>query len=288
MDLSLGLEATHVVVTGGAGYIGTVVVAAFLAAGAFVSAFDINESKMTLKHERLDWHVVDIASEVAIETAFEHARVKHGVISTCVALAGLDLSYLPHRQSLCDMPLSQWQRTHKTNVEGTFLTARTWLRNIRSYADPSTRNVSLIIIGSESGVFGETRNADYAASKSAIQYGLVQSLVKDLVKIHPRARVNAVAPGPVDTPQFRKECAEDEHALWMDAQATVALKMPVSMDNVARTVLFLASERWSGNTTGQVLMVDSGKSGKVHWPQEEVNDWNKETTLLTNPSNTIF
>lgn len=264
MDMDLGLNGTHVVVTGGAGHIGTAVVQAFLAAGAVVSAFDIKE-EMGLRHERLHWHIVDITSEISLEAAFEEAYSRDGVISTCIALAGLDLSYLPKHASLCDMPLSQWQRTHRTNTDGTFLTARTWLRNIRSYADSSTRNVSLVIIGSEAGIFGVTGNADYGASKSAIQYGLVQSLVKDVANIHPRARVNAVAPGPVDTPQFRKECAEDTNAIWLEAQATVALKTPVPMESVARTVVFLASENWSGNTTGQVLRVDSGKSGKVHW-----------------------
>ena len=265
MDLSLGLEGTHVAVTGGAGSIGRAVIQAFLAAGAVVSAFDINEDKMKFEHERLHWQVADITSESSIETAFEQAFAWNGVISTCVALAGLDLSYLPQHASICDMPLLQWQRTHQTNAEGTFLTARSWLRNVRSHADPSTRNVSLVIIGSEAGTFGVSGNADYGASKSAIQHGFVQSLVKDVVNIHPRARVNAVAPGPVDTPQFRKECAEDSNVLWLEAQATVALKAPVSMESVAKTVLFLASENWSGNTTGQVLMVDSGKSGKVHW-----------------------
>jgi len=265
MDLSLGLEGTHVVVTGGAGYIGLAVVEAFLTAGAVVSAFDINEGKLKLQHERLHWQVADITSEPSLESAFETAYTTSGVISTCIALAGLDLSYLPQHTSLCDMPLSQWQRTHRTNAEGTFLTARAWLRNIRSHADSSTRNVSLVIIGSEAGTFGVTGNADYGASKSAIQYGLVQSLVKDIVNLHPRGRVNAVAPGPVDTPQFRKECAEDSKAMWLEAQATVALKTPVPVASVARTVLFLSSENWSGNTTGQVLSVDSGKSGKVHW-----------------------
>jgi len=272
MDMSLGLDGTHVVVTGGAGYIGLAVVQAFLAAGANVSAFDINEAKMTLRHERLNWQIADVTSESSIENAFENARTKNGVVASCIALAGLDLSYLPQHSSICDMPISQWQRTHRTNVEGTFITARTWLRNIRSHADKSLRNVSLVIIGSESGIYGVTGNADYGASKSAIQYGLVQSLVKDVVKIHPRARVNAVAPGPVDTIQFRKECAEKNNFIWLEAQATVALKTPVPMESVARSVVFLTSETWSGNITGQVLSVNSGKSGVVHWLPEEVTD----------------
>lgn len=265
MDLGLGLEGTHVVVTGAAGAIGSGVVQGFLAAGSLVSAFDINKAKMILKHENLQWHVVDITSEQCMENAFERATKQRGAVSVCIALAGLDLSYIPHHSSICDMPVAQWQCTHKVNVEGTFLTARTWLRNIRSHGKASDRNVSLVIIGSEAGTFGVHGNADYGSSKSAIQYGLVQSLVKDVVNIHPRARVNAVAPGPIDTPQFREECAQDNNALWLEAQATVALRTPVPIDSVVRSILFLSSETWSGHITGQILSVDSGKSGKVHW-----------------------
>jgi enoyl-[acyl-carrier-protein] reductase (NADH) len=82
-------------------------------------------------------------------------------------------------------------------------------------------------------------------------------------------RVNAVAPGPVDTLQFRKECAENPHQFWVDSQATTGLKKPVPLEAVAKSILFLASENWSGSITGQVLNVDSGKQGKVMWMKDE-------------------
>jgi NAD(P)-dependent dehydrogenase (short-subunit alcohol dehydrogenase family) len=81
--------------------------------------------------------------------------------------------------------------------------------------------------------------------------------------------VNAIAPGPVDTAQFRKECRENPEQFWLDAQATTALKKPVPPESVAKSILFLASESWSGNITGQILNVDSGKQGKVMWTKEE-------------------
>lgn len=171
------------------------------------------------------------------------------------------------------MDVEQWRRTHKINVEGTFLTARTWLRQLREHAKIDTerrlRNVGLVIVGSESGTFGERGNADYAAGKSAVQGGLVKSLMGDVNRIWPGARVNAVAPGPVDTPQFKKECAENPNQLWLDAQATTALKKPVPPESIAKSILFLASENWSGNITGQILNVDSGKQGKVMNMKEE-------------------
>lgn len=49
----------------------------------------------------------------------------------------------------------------------------------------------------------------------------------------------------------------------------VALKRPVPPENVAKSILFLASENWSGSITGQVMNVDSGKQGKVMWMRKE-------------------
>ncbi|KAL9598683.1 MAG: hypothetical protein Q9219_004352 [cf. Caloplaca sp. 3 TL-2023] len=219
LDLGLRLERAHVVVTGGSGYIGSATVKAFLAAGAYVSVFDIAYPKATLQHLHLKFHIVDITSEGQLTNAFEAARRDFGVVQCCVALASLDLSSLEHRESIIDMPVEQWRRTHQVNVEGTFLTAKTWLQQIKDSGSEMT-NVSLVIVGSESGHFGERTNADYASGKSAVQFGLVQSLKSDFVKKLPRARVNAVAPGPVNTERFRWECQQNPDQYWLDAQAT--------------------------------------------------------------------
>lgn len=221
MDLSLNLEGTHVVITGAAGYIGSVTVAAFLTAGANVSALDIDPSKLaanlsaysatatptksssTSSAEDLANHPnlyvlppSDVTSESSLSSAFELARQKFGLVQCCVALASLDLSVLEHHGSLVDMSVEQWRRTSQVNVEGTFLTAREWLRSVKSHVvegpserdEEKERNLSLIIVGSESGWFGERGNADYSAGKSAVQVGLLQSLKGDVVRVHPRAR----------------------------------------------------------------------------------------------------
>ena len=197
IDLGLGLDGTHVVVTGAAGFIGSATVNAFLQAGAKVTALDINAAKLNeletdANHpdsvRNLSTAVVDITSESALEDAFQSAQQRFGVVQCCVALASLDLSVLPHHESIVDMPVEQWRRTHQVNVEGTFLTARTWLRQIKAHAKPDLRNVSLVIVGSESGWFGERSNPDYASGKSAVQVGLVQSLRGDVARIHPGAR----------------------------------------------------------------------------------------------------
>ncbi|OAG45055.1 hypothetical protein AYO21_00403 [Fonsecaea monophora] len=246
-DIGFGLEGSHVLVTGSSGAIGSVVVKAFLAAGAYVSAFDLVEPRQPIQNERLNFYQVDITDESRVEQAMESARTVFG--------------------SLVDMPLRAWQKVLNVNVDGTFLTCRAWLRGIRSHATPAAKNISAILFGSEAGTFGVPLCAPYAASKSAIQHGLVKSLARDAVNINPRCRINAVAPGPVATAQFQKECDDDPKALWREAQATVALHQPVPIEAVARACLFLASDNFSGNITGQVLPVDSGKSGALLWPE---------------------
>lgn len=74
-----------------------------------------------------------------------------------------------------------------------------------------------------------------------------------------------MAPGPVNTAQFQRECMEDPSQYWRDCQATTAMRRPVEIDGVARGILFLASENWSGYVTGQTLNIDSGKCGKLLW-----------------------
>lgn len=188
IDLDLGFAGTHVLVTGGSGFIGSATVSAFLSAGAFVTSLDLDPSKLTITHPNLLSLRGDISSEEALSTAFTSATEKFGVVHTCVALASLDLSVLPHHDSLIDLPIEQWRRTFQVNVEGTFLTARTWLRQINENKNKEMRNVGLVIIGSESGSFGERGNADYASGKAAVQVGLLQSLKGDAVRVYPTAR----------------------------------------------------------------------------------------------------
>lgn len=119
--------------------------------------------------------------------------------------------------------------------------------------------MSLVIIGSEAGVMGVPGSTEYSTCKSAIQYGLMLSLApeaRDLTGPENLARVNTIGPGAVNTPQFDMWCAESSTAMWVDSEATVAYRRPVEMEDVARTCLMLASDRWSASINGQVVRVN--------------------------------
>lgn len=158
MDISLGLEGTHVLITGGAGLIGTAVIQAFLAAGADITSLDISHSPKNsnpFNDNPLPLHT-DITDEESLSHAWDLAWHSKGPVQVCVALAALDLSALPH-VSAVDMSLDQFRRTMDVNVVGTFATAKQWLKGLRDWNEkyardePLLTNVSLIIVGSESG-----------------------------------------------------------------------------------------------------------------------------------------
>lgn len=257
--MHLGLEGKGVLVTGGAGGIGSAVVRAFCAEGARVAVH--------YKTSRAD--AESLAKEsggVALQADLRDEAQADALIPACLeALGALDVvvanaGVWPKEDvPVADLSLDRWHETLDANLTATFLTARAWARHVAK----TNGGGALVMVSSTAGVFGEAGHADYAAAKSAISGGLLLSLKNEITRRAPKARVNAVAPGWTVTPMTEGRLDPEDVAR---VTSTMALKKVARSEDIAAAVLFLASDVTAGHITGQVLTVAGGMEGRLLHP----------------------
>ncbi|CZS96359.1 related to polysaccharide deacetylase family protein [Rhynchosporium graminicola] len=220
----------------------------------------------------------DISVEESIERSIAQAKAHFGPINILIANAGITDESRSY--PIWDLPLELWEKTYNTNIRGTFLTVKHFLRSAeetqKSAGGNEIENLSIVVTGSECGKFGQAGHTDYASGKAALQYGLVRGVKNEIVRLNSKARINAVAPGWVDTPLIDGRLV-DPTEMWTEAQATVPLRKIAQPEDVARAMAFLASHRAAGHISGECLSVDGGMEGRVVWKAEEV----LQTSLVT-------
>jgi 3-oxoacyl-[acyl-carrier protein] reductase len=251
-----GLAGKGVLVTGGAGGIGSACVRAFAAEGARVVVhYRTSRSYAEALASELDGAVAigaDLTDEAQVEELFGRAREAVGTIDVCAAVAGV---WPRPDEPVWQLSLERWEETIRSNLTATFLTARAFLREVERNG-----HGSLVLVGSTAGRFGEAGHADYAAAKSALQVGLLLSLKNEIVRVAPLGRVNAVAPGWTYSPMTRGEL---DPRLVQGISRTMALRKVATADDVARAVVVLASDELSGHVTGELVTVAGGMEGRT-------------------------
>jgi 2-hydroxycyclohexanecarboxyl-CoA dehydrogenase len=149
-----------------------------------------------------------------------------------------------------DHALDDWWRVVDTNLGGSFHLARAAAPHLRRSRG------ALVFVSSEWGITGWPHASAYAASKAGL-IGLTKALARELA---PLVRVNALAPGIVDTPQLGVD-AEEAGVTLAEIKARYASVAPLqrigSPDEIAATVVFLCSPAAS-YYTGQVLHPNGG------------------------------
>jgi len=194
----------------------------------------------------------DLTVEADVDALFDAARQALGRVDVCAAVAGV---WPRDDQPVWELPLERWHATLDANLTASFLTARAFLREVERNGSGS-----LVLVGSTAGLFGEAGHADYASAKSAILVGLLLSLKNEIVRIAPRGRVNAVAPGWTESPMTRGLVDEER---VRSVSRTMALRKVARPEDVARQVVVLASDELSGHVTGQVVVVAGGMEGRM-------------------------
>jgi 3-oxoacyl-[acyl-carrier protein] reductase len=253
-----GLAGKGVLVTGGAGGIGSACVRAFAAEGARV-VVHYKTSRERAEELASELGAValgaDLTDEAQVDELFARARDALGAIDVCAAVAGV---WPRDDEPVWQLPLERWRHTLDANLTATFLTARGFLREVERNG-----HGNLVLVGSTAGRFGEAGHADYAAAKAALQVGLLLSLKNEIARIAPLGRVNAVAPGWTYSPMTRGALDPE---LVARISRTMALRKVATADDIARAVVVLASDELSGHITGELVTVAGGMEGRTVHP----------------------
>jgi NAD(P)-dependent dehydrogenase (short-subunit alcohol dehydrogenase family) len=238
-----GLSA---IVTGGASGIGLATATLLAERGAQVSCLDLRIDGLP---ESLRGQVADVSDDAAVRSAVDAAAADMGGIDIVVNNAGIGA-----QGTVETNPDEEWHRVLDVNVIGMVRVTRAALPYLRRSGHAAIVNTCSIAAWA-----GLPQRALYSASKGAV-YGLTLAMAADHVR--EGIRVNAVAPGTVDTPWVGRllDAAPDPAAERAALQARQPSGRLVSADEVANAICYLASPL-SGSTAGTVLAVDGGMYG---------------------------
>jgi 3-oxoacyl-[acyl-carrier protein] reductase len=245
-----GVDRPVAVVTGGSRGIGRAVVLR-LAADGFDVAFCYLSSPEAADEvaaealragarvlaRKCDISVAGQAGELVSETEAEL-----GPLAAVVANAGV-----VRDRPLARMADDEWDTVIRTNLDGTYHICRAAARSLMRHD-----NGTIVTISSVAGIYGNTGQANYAASKAGI-IGFTKSIAQEFGRFGVRA--NCVAPGMITTDMTAELSPEKRK----EQIGKIALRRPGTPDEVADLVSFLVSSH-SAYITGQVLGIDGGLS----------------------------
>ncbi len=250
------IEGKVAVVTGGCSGIGLATVRRFAAEGAKVLIGDVDDANGSRIAREIDGAFVhcDVTNPEQVETLFGTAKEKYGSVDVAFNNAGISP---PEDDSILTTDLDAWRRVQEVNLTSVYLCCKAVLPYMLEQKKGSIINTASFV-----AVLGAaTSQISYTASK-----GGVLSMSRELGVQFARegVRVNALCPGPVNTPLLQELFASDP-----ERAARRLVHIPVGRfaepDEIASAVLFLASHESSFITAAQ-FMVDGGIAGAYVTP----------------------
>ena len=250
------LEGRTAVVTGGCSGIGLATVKRFAEEGAKVVIGDVDEATGPVVAESVGGTFVrvDVTSKEDVDALFRTAKETYGSVDVAFNNAGISP---PDDDSILDTDLDAWRRVQEVNLTSVYLCCKAALPYMLEQKRGSIINTASFV-----AVMGAaTSQISYSASK-----GGVLSMSRELGVQFARdgVRVNALCPGPVNTPLLRELFAKDE-----ERAARRLVHVPMGRfgepEEMANAVLFLASDE-SSFITASTFLVDGGISGAYVTP----------------------
>ncbi len=247
-----GLQNKRVIVTGGGSGIGREVCKRFAEEGSEVGVFDMNAggaadtaAQIVAAGGKASAHTVDITDRAAVDAAVA-AFEKGGPVDVLVNNAGWDVI-----RSFLDTDVDLWKKVIDINLYGPLHMHHAVLPGMVKNGGGRVVNVS-----SDAGRVGSSGEAVYSACKGGI-ISFTKTMARELAR--KGIQLNAVAPGPTDTPLFAEIAGDGETG----AKIAEGLKRAIPMkrlghpDDYPGIICFLASDD-AGFITGQVISVSGG------------------------------
>ncbi len=238
-----------VFVTGGASGIGLAIVEAALKEGWRAIIADLDQRSLDQCREALGqsddrarFEQLNVADEDAVVQCVARCEAEYGPITGLVNSAGIG-SDVPAIETSAAL----FRKILEVNLIGSFVISREIARRMRERGSGS-----IINIASVSGIKGNAGRVAYGASKGGV-ITMTQVMAVELAPMG--IRVNAIAPGPIETPLVREMHTDKVRAEWM---RTVPQRRYGQPSEIAGAAIFLLDDARSSFVTGQTICVDGG------------------------------
>jgi len=250
------LASKTAVITGGCSGIGLATARRFAEEGAHVVVADIDDSRGEQVAEEIGGLYVhtEVTDKEQVDALFARAKETYGSVDVAFNNAGISP---PDDDSILDTDLDAWRRVQEVNLTSVYLCCKAVLPYMLEQKRGSIINTASFV-----AVMGAaTSQISYSASK-----GGVLSMTRELGVQFARegVRVNALCPGPVNTPLLKELFAADA-----ERAARRLVHVPMGRfgepEEMANAVLFLASDE-SSFMTASTFLVDGGISGAYVTP----------------------